>query len=362
MTEYTDTGPMKIGGKLIRLGRTRDIRVKVSETYFGDPVWINMRVIRSWNPGPVVLITAAIHGNELNGTGIIHELMGDTHLRLDAGSLILVPVVNVFGFESNERYMPDRRDLNRSFPGSIEGSLTSRVAKVVFDELVMQSDFGIDLHTAAVHRTNFPNIRGDLSDRSVRKIARAFGCELLVDGKGPEGCFRREASRAGCPTITIELGEPSKIEPSVFELGVRGIKNVLMELGMIRGMPYVPPYQTRVFKTVWTRAAVGGILRFHVVPGQVLRKGDPIASNYTIMGRKQNVLTSPIDGVVLSLATMPTVKPGEPVCHIALPSKNIDTIRKALEISSKQKLHHQLRTDLATNISVIEIEKLGDRD
>ena len=326
-----------LAGQSVAAGQQADIKLKVSETYLGDDVSIHLRVIRAKRPGPTVFLTAAIHGDELNGVGVIHDLLFNDSLDLSRGTLILVPVVNVFGFEANARYLPDRRDLNRSFPGSAHGSLAARVAHSFFENVVRRCDYGIDLHTAAIQRTNYPNIRAKLSDPEIRRIAEAFGAELLISGTGPEGSFRREACNAGCPTICVEAGEPWKIEPSIVQFGVRGVRNVLIELGMLKGVASRPTYQTRVNRTTWVRAKVGGILRFHVAPGQIVRAGQKIASNSSLMGEDQNVLTSPVDGIVLGMTTLPAVKPGEPVCHIGRPTLSIKKIEQALEEENSDK-------------------------
>lgn len=347
---------VKIGDVSIARGETRDIHLRVSQSAAGDPVTLPIRVIRAKKPGPRVFVTAAVHGDELNGMGVIHTLLFEEPLDLVTGTLALVPVLNIFGFEARDRYMPDGRDLNRSFPGMETGSLSSRVARIIFREIVQGSDYGVDLHSAAAPRTNFPNVRGDLSVPSVRSLARAFGCELIVNGKGPEKSLRREATRAGCPTIILEAGEPGKIEPAILEVGIRGVKNVLKALGMLDGEPIRPAYQARVNKATWVRADVGGILRFHVSPGEPVEADQPIATNVSVFGREQSVLVSPVDGIVLGMTTLPTVKPGEPVCHIAIPDKTLRVVRKAIAKGDPQALHHRLRTDLATNISVSEWE------
>jgi len=340
----------------VRPGQIRDIRLPVSERYAGDPISLPMRVMRGKTPGPTLLVSAAVHGEEINGTGVIHELMTARQPTLVAGTLILVPAVNVFGFETQSRYMPDRRDLNRNFPGSPHGSLTRRLAHVYFEQVVRRSDFCIDLHTAAAQRTNYPNVRGDLNNPGVRRLARAFGCELMVHGQGPDGSLRREAVKAGCPAIILEAGEPLKIEPGVLEIGLRGVGNVMIELDMVEGERVTPSFQSRINKSTWVRAQVGGILRFHVSPGDLVDEGQPIATNSTIFGRERNVLTSPTDGIVLGMTTLPMVKPGEPVCHIALPTGSMRTIRRARLGKTRDALHHQLRTDLATNITISERE------
>lgn len=348
--------PFKLGGVTVPAGTARQIRLKVSERYTGDPINLPVHVVRAKRPGPTVFVSAAIHGDELNGMGVIHDLIFGEPIDLTHGTLVLVPVVNIFGLEVQSRYMPDRRDLNRSFPGSLSGSLTSRVARVFFDEIVSRCDFGVDLHTAAGGRTNFPNVRGDLTNPGVRRIAKAFGCELMVNGKGPDGSLRREAVRAGCPTIILEAGEPLKIEPSVLAIGLRGVRNVLRELGMVAGEVETPSYQMRVNKSMWVRAEVGGILRFHVAPGDFVEEGEAVATNASVFGETQNQLLAPADGIVLGMTTLPTVKPGEPVCHLAAPTRSLRLLRRQLKQGKRNTLYHQVRKDLATNVSVSEQE------
>jgi predicted deacylase len=342
----------RLAGEDIAYSECRDTRLKISETYTGDPIAVPIRVIRGPKPGPHVFVSAALHGDELTGTGIIHELLHGGALDLLRGTLLLIPVVNVFGFENHDRYLPDRRDLNRVFPGAAAGSLASRIAHAFMTEIVGQCDYGIDLHSAAQTRTNFPNVRGDMSIPEVKRIAEAFGCELIVDGRGPEGCMRLEACKAGCATIILEAGEPMKAEPAMLEVGVRGIRNVLSSLGMIEAKLFEPPYQTTVQKTTWVRAEVGGFLRFHIKPGDIVEAGGAVASNFSILGNHQNILRSPVDGIVLGMATSPAVKPGEPVCHIAIPGGKIAGVRKTLSSLSEKSLPRRVRSSLATGFAV----------
>jgi uncharacterized protein len=180
-------------GEKIEPGSGRDISLAISESYSGMTLRLPIHVRRGIEDGPVVFVSAALHGDEINGTGAIRSLLMDPDFHVQRGSLILVPVLNMLGFERHSRYLPDRRDLNRCFPGSATGSLAGRLAKVIFDEIVLRSDFGIDLHTAAVRRTSYPNIRGDMSNPHVKRIAEAFGCELIIDGKGPKArCVRKQ--------------------------------------------------------------------------------------------------------------------------------------------------------------------------
>jgi len=349
-----DPDIITIAGKEIHRGETKEVRLAISETYTGNIVNLPILVLRAKQPGAIAFITGAVHGDELNGTGIIHELMYPEPLKLLSGTLLLVPVVNVFGFESGERYMPDRRDLNRSFPGSPSGSLTARFAYTIMQEIVMKCHFGIDLHTAAFQRTNYPNVRADLSDPDLLELAESFCSTLLVDGKGPDGSLRSEACKAGVPTILLEAGEPYKVEPGVLEFGVSGIRNVLILNSMLEGSVEKAPYSAVIHKTTWLRAESAGLLRFHISAGDPVHKNQAVATVYSILGQGQSQILSPVDGIVLGMATMPAVKPGEPVCHIALPTAKIRKLEQQMEDSQEESIHNQIRRDLATNVSLVD--------
>jgi len=344
---------LRIGGIAVRRGEVRDILLSISDTYVGGTVSLPVRVIRAPKAGPRVFLTSAVHGDEINGTGILRELMYNQMPDLKAGSLICVPVVNVFGFETRVRYMPDRRDLNRCFPGSAHGSHASRVAETVFREIISQSDVGIDLHSAAAHRVNFPNIRADLGRKDVATLAKAFGCEVIVEGKGPVGSLRRAACEAGCPTIVLEAGQVGRIEPFAVECGVRGIRNVLRHLGMIGESEAPVQKQLLLRKTKWVRAEVGGLLRFHVAPGDLVTGGQPLATNEGVFGKARTTLISPGDAIVLSMTTHPAVKPGEPVCHLGyVAPATLKQFQKAISLTPPDDLFHRTRRDLASAIVV----------
>jgi hypothetical protein len=347
----------EIAGERIGLGESRDLTLPVSQSYSGADVALPFRVWRGPRPGPAVLLTAAVHGDELNGTGILRELILEPPFELVSGTLVLVPVVNILGYERNSRYLPDRRDLNRSFPGGSTGSMARRVAHAIFQGLVMACDYLLDFHTGAVHRTNFPNVRADLDKPEVERIARAFGCALVVDGKGPEGTLRRAAVKAGRPAIILEAGEVWKMEPSVLAVGLRGVRNVLIELGMVQGKPERPAYQARIERTHWLRSDTGGLLRFHAAPGDLVEKDQPLATCTTLLGMERGVVRAPEDGIIMGLTTLPSVKPGDPVCHLALPRDGLRPIRKALAALPEESLHGRLLEDLASSVSVDEWEE-----
>lgn len=341
-------------GEPIPAGQSRDVKLAVSESYSSMTVQIPIHIRRAVEDGPVVFVTAALHGDEINGTGAVRQLIQSSELRLMRGSVILVPVLNILAFDRHSRYLPDRRDLNRSFPGSATGSLASRMARTIFDEVVSRCDYGIDLHTAAVRRTNYPSARGDLTDSSVRRLAQAFGSEIIIDAKGPRGALRREACLAGCPTIVMEGGEVWKVEPRIVETAVRGIRNVLAELEMLDGEVERPEYQVVVKSSKWIRAERGGFLRFHVKPGDIVEKNRPLATNTTLLGRERSMLHAPFDAVVIGMTTLPAISPGEPVFNLGrLPRGTKPSEIRRLR-SEEDGLEGQVVEELSSNVLVVE--------
>ncbi|HUG20238.1 MAG TPA: succinylglutamate desuccinylase/aspartoacylase family protein [Planctomycetaceae bacterium] len=337
-------------GEEIPAGESRNVKLAVTESYSSMTVRIPIHIRRAKEDGPVVFVTAALHGDEINGTGSIRQLMQDEEFQLIRGTVILIPVLNLLAFDRHSRYLPDRRDLNRSFPGSETGSLASRMARTIFDEIVSRSDYGIDLHTAAVRRTNYPNVRGDLNNPSVRQLAQAFGCEVIIDGRGPRGAFRREACREGCPTIIMEGGEVWKVEPGIVETSVRGIKNVLRSLEMLAGKPLPPSYQVTIAQTKWVRAERGGFLKFHVSPGDIVEAGQPLATNTNLLGREHSVLYAPFQSVVIGMTTLPATSPGEPVCNLGRIPPEIEPAKLLRMRSRSAGLEERLVEHLSTNV------------
>jgi predicted deacylase len=336
------------------------VYLPVSESYAGISLKIPLQIQRSEVDGPVVFVTAALHGDELNGTGAIRELLLDETFKLRRGSLILVPILNLLAFDRHSRYMPDRRDLNRCFPGSSSGSLASRVADTIFTELVGRCDYGIDLHTAAVRRTNYPNVRADMKNPQVAMLATKFGAEVIVDYAGAAGTLRREACLAGCPTIVLEGGEVWKVEPAIVETAVRGIKNILRHFEMIDGDLEVPETQMVVSKTQWVRADHGGFLQYHVRPGQVVQQDQPLATNTDLLGKHNRLMVAPFDGVVIGMTTIPAVSPGLPVIHIGKLPKNTDAGDVLESRQETESLEQRTVEDLASNVMVIEHDDQRD--
>lgn len=341
-------------GESIPAGQSRDVKLAVSESYSSMNVKIPIHIRRAEEDGPVVFVTAALHGDEINGTGAIRELIQDVDFHLLRGSVILVPVLNILAFDRHSRYLPDRRDLNRSFPGSANGSLASRMARIIFDEIVSRCDYGIDLHTASVRRTNYPNVRGDLSNPEVSRLAKAFGSEVIMNGKGPAGAFRREACNIGCPTIIMEGGEVWKVEPGIVESAARGVRNVLRDLQMLDGEPESPDYQVIVDKSTWVRAERGGFLKFHVKPGDIIEKDQPLATNTTLLGRERSMLYAPFDSVVIGMTTLPAISPGEPICNLGMLPEGTKPSQIRRFRREEDGLEGQVVEELSTNLVVVE--------
>jgi predicted deacylase len=273
---------------------------------------------------------------------------------------VLVPVVNILAFEQLSRYSPDRRDLNRGFPGAKGGSLTSRLADVILRNIVARCDYGIDLHTAAIRRTNYPNVRADMEQEATARLATLFGAELVLNTSGPEGSLRRAAVSAGCATIILEAGEVWKVEPAVVAYTLRGIRNVLVGLKMIDGEIVEPAFRMVAEETKWMRAERGGFLRFHVHPGDTVVKDQPLATNASLSGQHQYTIVAPRDAVVLGMTTLPAVSPGDPVAHLAFPSQS--AFRKMERVIGKlpeNSLLSRLHDDLASNVFVSDLDEPG---
>ena len=340
-------------GEPIAAGETHDVMLPVSESTSGGAVNVPIQIRRAHEPGPVVFITAALHGDEINGTGAVRQLIRDPDFRLTRGAVILVPVLNLLAFERHSRYLPDRRDLNRCFPGSAGGSLASRMAHTIFQHIVTRSDFGIDLHTAAARRTNYPNVRGDLADPRVRQLAESFGSEFILNGKGPAGGLRRAAVKAGCPTIIMEGGEVCKVEPAIVESATRGIRNVLRSLGMLAGAIQRPAYQVIIEKSIWIRAEKGGFMTFHIKPGDIVEQGQALATNTTLLGEQRSVLHAPFNGVVIGMTSLPAISPGEPLCNLGKLPAGCDPAELRRLRHEEHGLGQRLSEQLASNVLVV---------
>jgi predicted deacylase len=228
------------------------------------------------------------------------------------------------------------------------------MARIIFDEIVSRSDYGIDLHTAAVRRTNYPNVRADLANPEVRKLAESFGSEITINAKGPKGAFRRAACAAGCPTIIMEGGEVWKVEPGIVEAATRGVRNVLRSLEMLDREVEEPDFQVVIEKTKWIRAKKGGFMQFHIGPGDIVDKDQPLATNTTLLGDERNTVRAPFDGIVIGMTSLPAISPGEPVCNLGKLPPGIRPSELRRLRAREDTLEHRISEDLASSVLVVD--------
>jgi predicted deacylase len=330
MSEPSD---LEIAGHSFAPGENRTIELAVGQSLVGSTISVPINVQRGLMPGPTLLLTGGVHGDEYNGPAVIRELITNP-LPLKKGSLVMVPVVNVHAFEQRMRYMPDRRDLNRCFPGLIEGSQSSRYAAVFFQEVVLKCSCGIDLHSAASPRTNHPNLRADLSNPMCQKLSTYLGCEIIMDAKGIVGTLRREATAAGVPVVLMEAGETMRTSPNIVNYTLQRLISVIAGLGMIDAEPIRPKFRATIVKSSWVRADYGGFLEFKVASGDIVHRGQVLATHSTIMGGPLADLRAPHDGIIIGMTTSPTALPGDPICHLAIPKGGIKRILNTLDSNS----------------------------
>ncbi|QSZ43129.1 succinylglutamate desuccinylase [Sulfurimonas aquatica] len=278
-----------------------------------------MRVIRGKEDGPVVFISAAIHGDELNGIEIIRRLRNLELLQGLKGTLILVPIVNIYGVMNQSRYLPDRRDLNRNFPGSDKGSLAARIADIFFNEIVKKCDLGIDLHTGSLHRSNLPQIRTNLDNKYTFRLATAFEAPVVLHSELRDGSLRAVAQDAGVPTLLYESGEALRFDEQSIRIGVKGIVNVLSANGML---PDLLTTKSKKFPVVarssqWLRATDSGIIRTVKALGDTVQEGEIMAYINEPLDDNIYEIVAPYDGIIIGKSEMPLIQEGDAVFHIA---------------------------------------------
>jgi uncharacterized protein len=316
---------LTVAGVTVEPGERRDLFPTASESYTGERTTLPMAVLNGASDGPRVFVTAAVHGDELNGIAVCRNLLDQLDpVDLD-GTLVVVPIVNVLGVQFGSRYLPDRRDLNRSFPGSHEGSMAGRIARLLLEEVIRDSDVGIDLHTAANHRTNVPQIRVLLEDETARELAVAFGAPFVLAAKLRPGSLREVATTRGVSVLTYEGGGPMRFDQDAIEVATAGTLRVLARLGMIDAAPppaHPAPMVLRASR--WLRAERGGLLELHVQAGDRVETGQPLWTTVSPLGEERNTVGAQEPGYVIGATTLPLVSPGQALLHIALPGDRVD--------------------------------------
>ena len=310
--------PFRIGGLVVAPGRAATGELPISRLVTGTQISLPIQVLHGRKPGRTVWISAAVHGDEIAGVEIIRRVTRSLNARTMSGTLIAVPIVNVHGFLNGDRYLPDRRDLNRSFPGSANGSLAARIASLFMTEIVKRCDVGIDLHTGSDHRTNMPHVRADLDDPETRKLAEAFGAPLMLHARVRDGSLRAAATERGATMLLYEGGEAWRFDSGAIDVGVRGIRNVLAELAMVDpddNGPRPEPVECR--RSTWVRARRSGLALLQTELGATVHRGEPLGVIHDSVGKQLSRITAPRAGVVIGHIQHPLVHQGDAVVHLA---------------------------------------------
>ncbi len=325
--------PFLINGVEVRAGQRALIDLALPRLNSHTALAMPVQVLHGRREGPRLFVSAAIHGDEVNGVEIIRQILEMKALNRLHGTLVAIPVVNVYGVIHQSRYLPDRRDLNRSFPGSEAGSLTARVAHLFMTEIVARCTHGIDLHTGAIHRSNLPQIRADLDDPETERLARSFGVPVLLNASLRDGSLRQAAAEHGIPMLLYEAGEALRYDPVSIRAGVHGVLQVMRELGMLptprRRRHVVEPFEAR--SSTWVRAPDSGMLRSRVRLGAMVQKGEVLGQvSDPYSGSSASVLAH-ARGVVIGRVESPMVHEGEALFHIARFKDDVEVVMEQVE-------------------------------
>jgi len=312
-----------LGGTAVQPGQRLTIQLPIADFYTNTEVTMPVRVMRGRRAGPTLFVSAAVHGDEINGVEIIRRLLRLKLLKRLRGNLIAVPVVNVFGFIGHSRYMPDRRDLNRSFPGSDKGSQAGRLAHLFMTEIVSHCDYGIDLHTGSNHRANLPQIRACLNDPSTERLARAFGAPVVLHADLLDGSLRGAVRDLNIPVLVYEGGEPLRFDEMSIRFGVRGIVSVMRTIGMLPALSRVSKRAEQTHgpmmakSTTWVRAPHSGLLRIYTPLGASVEKDELMGKISHPLGRHEVEVRASKAGIVIGQVNLPLVNEGDALFHIA---------------------------------------------
>ena len=319
-------GKITIGGVEISPGERKRLTIPLGDLPTNTPMSLPVVVVHGAQPGPCLWVSAALHGDEINGVEIVRSLLERVAARGLNGTLIAVPVVNIYGFLNESRYLPDRRDLNRSFPGRAKGSLASRIAHLFMEEIVSHCTHGIDLHTAADSRTNYPQIRGNMQDEITHAMARAFNAPIMMHAKNRKGTIRKAATDLGLPVLLYEGGEPLRFDEHVIEVGREGILRVMDHLGMREYDGPAPESESiESHRSTWVRGRRAGIFRMFYKMGDIVSKGDHLGAIEDIFGNRTLRVKSPAYGMLVGCAVNPLIYQGDAIVHIAkIPKQNAD--------------------------------------
>ena len=312
-------GGLELLGRQIEPATARRISYAEDESFAASYLNMPVFVARGKQRGPTLCLTAGVHGDELNGVEVARRAFVQADPEALRGTLIALPAINAHGVRTGNRYLSDRRDLNRAFPGSLGGSVARLIAHAVFSGVLIRCDALIDLHTASNQRANLPQIRADISDPAIRDLAIHFGLGIVVSGKGPDGSLRREAAKAGIPAIIYEAGEPDRFQPEEIDRGVQGVRSVMAHLDMITSEELEVPDARIYERSQWVRASVGASGFFFPTAGlgDVIEIGEVLGSVIDPLTDDATEVTSPLDGEIIGMAVPQPVLPGYALFHIA---------------------------------------------
>ncbi len=322
-TAEGQAAPLQILGTELAPGSASRLAWSATELFEGVPVSTPVLAVNGTKPGPTLCLMAAVHGDELNGIEIVRRVMHDIDPDKLSGAVIGVPIVNVQGFRRGSRYLPDRRDLNRYFPGNPNGSAAARIAHSLFTQLVAHCDALVDLHTGSFERANLPQIRADLRDPDVVTLTLGFGSMVVLHSVPTAGTLRHAATQAGIPTVTVEAGGPSQLELTEVKHGVKGIETLLTTLGMVKKMRLWGDPEPVYYRSSWVRADNGGILLANVTLGTTVRKGDILGTITDPMSNAQTEVVSPWSGRVIGMARNQVVMPGFAAFHVGIQTEDV---------------------------------------
>lgn len=330
-----------IGHAKVAPGSRLTVDLPVSVLSDHTPVTMSAHVVHGRQDGPTVFVSGGVHGDEVIGVEIIRRLLRAPNLTTLKGTLIAVPIVNAFGFINHSRYLPDRRDLNRVFPGSENGSLASRLAHLFMTEIVARSDLGIDLHSAAIHRTNYPQIRISPNNPRTKELAGVFGAPIVMQSPLRDGSLRGAAKEQGKDILLYEAGEGLRLDELSIRAGLAGILRILRHMGMVPAKRISKPKATPQFcsSSKWLRAPMGGILRVYKADGELVRKGDLLGAVSDPFGEESEDIVAPFDGLIVGRAVMPVVNEGDAVFHLG----RVGSVEKAED--SMEDINSQLEDD-----------------
>lgn len=321
--------PFNLLGVEIFGGQRSELRWTAGESFGGRTIDTPVLVAHGLKQGPVLCLTAAIHGDELNGVEIVRRVLGDLDPTKMTGTVVGVPIVNLLGFLRASRYLPDRRDLNRYFPGNPRGSAASRIAYLFFNQIMRKCNYLVDFHTGSLDRTNLPQLRADLSDPGVYQFTQYFGATAVLHHRGAAGTLRRVASDTGIPAVTFELGEPQTLQPEHVDFGVLAVETLIDKLGMINRSRLWSEKQPVFYASRWVRSDQGGILITNVKLGARVREGDVLGTVTNPLSNDVMQVRSPFEGRVLGMALSQFVLPGFAAFHIGIATREPDELMKA---------------------------------